>query len=133
MKRLFPYLLTALLLWGVTSCTPKGPDATEIAQHFLDAYFTNDFHHAAAHCSDEIAAQINAAAKDMESLDPAVKKVITEISSKVTFQIVGSQEIDKSNVIIEYELTTPESTTPVSSYLTMSKIEKNWIVTKLHK
>ena len=132
MKRFIKLSSIIIILFSLNSCKDQTPDASVIAQQFLDAYFANDFNHAATFCNNEIASIMRSAATDFESIDPAVKHVVTELSSRVGYEIKGVTLSDKSNAVVEYEITTPESPTPVSAHLKMSLIEKKWVINKLN-
>ena len=132
MKRFIRFSSIIIIFFSLNSCKDYTPGASEIAQQFIDAYFANDFNHAATFCNDEIASVMHSAATDFESIDPAIKKVVTELTSRVGYEIKNVTVSDKTNAIVEYEITTPESPAPASSYLKMSRIEKRWVVSSLN-
>ena len=125
--------IISLFIFTSASCQDKTGQANVVANNFLSSYFENEFAKASSFCNEEIGAILATAAAEYEKLNEKTKALIKETVDKISFNITETVKKDKNQVVISYEINVPESESPVKAHLTLSYIDKKWIVVKFNE
>lgn len=133
MKRSFFISLTIGLSLLLGGCTDKTEAAKEVAEQFLEAYFSTDYQKAATYCSEDLSAIINTLSDDFFSLDTNVQQAVVKVSEQLDITLKNVTEEARNVVLIGYEILSPESPVANTGYLRLNRIEKRWVITSLNR
>ena len=117
MKRLVTVLLAALVLGA---CQSPETRVQNVAETFLNAYYTADYEAAAACCTPELAERINRMAGELEGVPAQTAQRIKEALAGTSFKIVSVElDEDAASAVVHYELSVPDIERPVPKALTL--------------
>ena len=117
MKRFFVLLLAVLAL-GACQSTEKR--VQNVAETFLNVYYTPDYAAAAAYCTPELGARLVQLGEELEGVPPQTAQKITEALARTSFEIVSVElDEDAASALVRYELSAPDLERPVPKALTL--------------
>jgi hypothetical protein len=124
--------LVILSVFFVASCNRVEKTAELKAKEFLDAFFKIDYNTAALLCTEELAQELTASLKSIESLDVGVREMVIKQTSEVKTQIKSvDTDSKKDTVIVTYRVILPSFPNGIENTLSLSKIDKEWKVVEL--
>jgi hypothetical protein len=117
MKRLVTVLLAALVLGA---CQSPETRVQNVAETFLNAYYTADYEAAAVCCIPELGERISRMAEEMEGVPAQTVQKIKEALARTSFEIVSVElDEDAASALVRYELSVPDIEKPVPKSLTL--------------
>ena len=117
MKRFFVLLLAVLAL-GACQSTEKR--VQNVAETFLNVYYTPDYAAAAAYCTPELGARLVQLGEELEGVPPQTAQKIKEALARTSFEIVSVElDEDAASALVRYELSAPDLERPVPKALTL--------------
>lgn len=127
-KRLF----TAVLLVGgvlfFSSCSNNQKRAQANANSFLTLYFQTDYDSAATLCTPELANELRASLKSIESLEPGVKEMIVKQTAQIKMEMGTVEELGRDSLIVNYKVILPSFPNGIANKMVLVKREKEWLV-----
>ena len=111
MKRFFVLLLAALALGA---CQSPEKRVQNVAETFLNVYYTPDYAAAAAYCTPELGARLVQLGEELEGVPPQTAQKIKEALSRTSFEIVSVEvDEDAASALVHYTLSVPDVEKPV--------------------
>lgn len=124
--------LAVLSFFFAASCNKVEKTAELKAKEFLDAFFKIDYNKAALLCTEELAHELTASLKSIESLDDGVREMVIKQTSEVKTQIKSvDTDSKKDTVIVTYLVVLPSFPNGIENTLSLSKVDKEWKVVEL--
>jgi hypothetical protein len=121
-----------LTLFATTSCDRAEKTAELKATEFLDAYFRFDYEKAALLCTQELAEELSASLKSIESLEEGIRNMVIKQASEVKTTIKSvDAESKKDTVIVTYSVVLPSFPNGIDNTLSLSKVDKEWKIVEL--
>ncbi len=111
MKRFLTILLAILAL---SACQSTESRVQDVAETFLNAYYSGDYEAAAASCTPEYGERLTRYSSALDGISPQMKAKMQENLSQTSFQI-DSIKVDESaaSAFVHYHITTPSLDKPV--------------------
>ena len=117
MKRFFVFLLAVLALGA---CQSPEKRVQNVAETFLNVYYTPDYAAAAAYCTPELGARLVQLGEELEGVPPQTAQKIKEALARTSFEIVSVElDEDAASALVRYELSAPDLERPVPKALTL--------------
>lgn len=117
MKRFIPALLAVLALGA---CQSPESRVKNVAETFLNVYYTPDYAAAAACCTPELGGRLLQLGEEMEGVPPQTAQRIKEALAGTSFEIVSVElDEDAASALVRYELSVPDLDRPVPKTLTL--------------
>ena len=117
MKRLVTVLLAVLAL---SACQSPETRVQNVAETFLNAYYTPDYAAAAACCTPELGERLVQLGEELEGVPPRTAQKIKEALARTSFEIVSVElDEDAASALVRYELSVPDLDKPVPKTLTL--------------
>lgn len=132
MKHFSIISFSLIFLLSVVSCADKTEEAKSVSEHFLNAYFSNDYHTAAGFCSEDLAETVSSLANEYDALDQGIKDAVNKVSSELEVSITEVIE-EKNLATVGYNIVSPESPTPNRGYLKLNRVDKKWVIVSLNR
>ncbi|HCT94934.1 MAG: hypothetical protein A2X19_10360 [Bacteroidetes bacterium GWE2_39_28] len=135
MKRYLTFTFVSLVIltvFFIASCNKVEKTAELKAKEFLDAFFKIDYNAAALLCTEELAQELTASLKSIESLEAGVRDMVIKQTSEVKTQIKSvDTDSKKDTVIVSYIVILPSFPNGIENTLSLSKVDKEWKVVEL--
>ena len=117
MKRFFVLLLAVLALGA---CQSPEKRVQNVAETFLNVYYTPDYAAAAAYCTPELGARLMQLGEELDGVPPQTAQKIKEALARTSFEIVSVElDEDAASALVRYELSAPDLERPVPKALTL--------------
>ena len=124
--------IIVLTLFATVSCNKAEKTAELKAAEFLDAYFRFDYEKAALLCTKELADELSASLKSIESLEEGIRNMVIKQASEVKTSIKSvDTESKKDTVIVTYSVVLPSFPNGIDNTLSLSKVDKEWKIVEL--
>ena len=118
MERIVVRALLALSLLLPLACQRAESRVQEVAETFLNAYYTADYDRAAQCCTPALAAQVSKGAQAQSLVPAEVAEKMKEAVSQTSFNIVFVEvDPDGTAARVRYDLTVPGLDKPVPKTL----------------
>ncbi|MDD2594767.1 MAG: hypothetical protein PHD11_02980 [Bacteroidales bacterium] len=129
MRKVLFILTIAALSLGLSSCDNSRTKIEEAVNGFLTSYFQMDYPTTYTFCTKELSEILEMTIADREITDEQLMNKITEASKQTTFKITKiDNESLPDEAYVEYEIYSPSAQRPITKKLTLSKVEKQWLI-----